>query len=95
MDITTEDNIFVYKLFDQRSVFSFFIAGMPYQSSNISSSVFYGSIFSEFLPMTWFTLRLTDFVLKASQWCTKMIRPGGGKIDKKCQTDKKNIYIKL
>lgn len=88
MDITTEDNVFVDKLFDQRSMFSFFIAGMPYQSSNISSSVFYGSVFSEFLPMTWFTLRLTDFVPKSSQRCTKMIRPGGGKIDKKGHIDK-------
>ena len=57
--------MFVYKLFDRRGTFPVFIVCMPYLSTNIPSSVFYGSIFSEFLEIAPCTLRLTDFVPKA------------------------------
>ena len=40
MDITSKDNIFVYKLFDKRDKFPFFILRMPYLSSNIPSLIF-------------------------------------------------------
>ena len=49
LDITIEDNLFVFKLFDKRDKFPFFIVRMPFFWSNIPSSIFYGSIFSEFL----------------------------------------------
>ena len=49
LDITIEKNIFVYKLFDKNDKPPFFIVRMPYLSSSIPSSIFYGSIFSEFL----------------------------------------------
>ena len=49
LDMAVEDNIFVYKLFDKKDKFPFFIVRMPYLSSNIPSSIFYGSIVSEFL----------------------------------------------
>ena len=39
LDITAEENIFVYKLFEK---FPFFIVRMSYLSSNISSSILYG-----------------------------------------------------
>ena len=48
LDITSEDNIFAYRVFDKRYKFFFFIVHILYSLSNISSSIFYGSIFSEF-----------------------------------------------
>ena len=42
--ITTEDSSFVYKLFDKKDNFHFFIVHMPYLSSNIPPSIFYGPI---------------------------------------------------
>ena len=51
LDIRIEDNRFVYKFFDKRDKLPFFVIGMSYLSSNIPSSIFYGSIFSEFLQI--------------------------------------------
>ena len=79
MGKTIKDNEFVYKLFDKRDKFPFFIVRMPYLSSNIPSSLFYGSIFSDFLRIVRCTLRLTDFVLKASQVYARVITKGGNK----------------
>ena len=45
---TIEANIFVCKLFNKGDSCPFFIVRMPYLSSNIPSSIFHGSIFSEF-----------------------------------------------
>ena len=73
LDIIIGDNIFVYKLFAKRNKFHFFIVRMPYLSSNIPSSIFYDSIFSEFLQIVRCTRRLTDFVPKASHSYARMI----------------------
>ena len=45
----------------------------------ISSSIFHSSIFSEFLQIARCTLRMTNFVPKASQLYTRMITQGGNK----------------
>ena len=45
---TIEANIFVCKLFNKGDSCPFLIVRMPYLSSNIPSSIFHGSIFSEF-----------------------------------------------
>ena len=74
-----EGNIFLYKLFDIRDKFPFFIVRVPYLSSNIPSSIFYGSMFSEFLRIAQCTFRLTDFVAKASQLHARMVTQGGNK----------------
>ena len=50
-------------------LYLYFIVHMPYLSSNIATTVFYGSMFSEFLRIAQCTLKLTDFVPKASQFC--------------------------
>ena len=47
--LTIEYNIFLYKVFDNRDKFSFFIVRIPYLPNNIPSLIFYGSIFSECL----------------------------------------------
>ena len=62
LDITIEDNKLVYKLFDKRDKCFFFVICMLCLSSNIPSSKFYGSVFSEFLGMARRTLRLTGCV---------------------------------
>ena len=49
LDIKAEDSVFVYKPLDKGDKFSLFIVRMPYFSSNIPSTIFSGSIFSELL----------------------------------------------
>ena len=68
LNITIDDDIFIYMLFDKRDKFPFFIVRMPYLSSNIPSPIFYVLIFPEFLRIARCTLRLTDFVPKASEF---------------------------
>ena len=75
LDITNEDNMFLCKLFGKRDKFHFFIVCMLYPLSNIPS-IFYSSIFSEFLQIAWYTRRLTDFVPKASQLYTRIVTQG-------------------
>ena len=41
LDITVENNIFRYKLFDKRDAFPFFIVRMPHADSNIPSCIFF------------------------------------------------------
>ena len=61
LDIKIEDGLFIYKLFDKRDAFPFFIVRMPHLQSNIPSTIFYGSIFSEFLRIARCTLKLQHF----------------------------------
>ena len=80
LDITIENDIFLYKLFDKKDEFSFFIVRMPLLPSNIPSSIYYDSIFSEFLRISPFTLRVKDLVPTASQLYTKMELQGGNMV---------------
>ena len=48
LEINIRQGIFVYKLYDKRDTFPFFIVRMPDLTGNIPSSMFYGSILSEF-----------------------------------------------
>ena len=65
LDILVEENMFIYKLFDKRDTFPFSIIRMPDLTGNIPSSMYYGSIMSEFLRIARCTLLLTDFVPRA------------------------------
>ena len=56
LDIALKDGIFIYKLFDKRDAFPFFIVRMPNKSSNILSTTFYGAIMLEFLRIARNTL---------------------------------------
>ena len=67
LDITIENGIFVYKLFDKRDKFPFHIVRMPHASSNIPTTIFYGSIFSEFLRIARCSLLFQDFVPRAGE----------------------------
>ena len=77
LDINILDGIFVYKLFDKRDGFPFFIVRMPDLSGNIPSHVFYGSIMSEFLRIARCTLLYSDFLSSAISLFKRMINQGG------------------
>ena len=77
LDITIDEGVFIYKFFDKRDAFPFFIVRMPHLSSNIPSSIFYGSVFSEFLRIARCSLLLDDFVNKASSLYQRMVSQGG------------------
>ena len=48
LDITIKDNIVIYKLFDKKDKFLFFIVRLPHVFTNVPSSTFYGSFYSKF-----------------------------------------------
>ena len=79
LDISIANGIFVYKLFDKRDGFPFFIVRMPDLSGNIPSHVFYGSVMSEFLRISRCTLLYSDFLSSAISLFKRMINQGGSK----------------
>ena len=48
LSIKIEDRRFIYKLYDKRDDFPFFIVRMPHMSSNIPQSIFYSALVGEF-----------------------------------------------
>ena len=77
LEIDVKNKIFVYKLFDKRESFPFFIVRMPDLSGNIPSHVFYGSIMSEFLRIARCTLLYSDFLPSAVNLFKRMVSQGG------------------
>ena len=77
LDITILDGCFIYKLFDKRDNFPFFIVRMPDLSGNIPSYVFYGSVMSEFLRIARSTLLYRDFLPVAVNLYKRMLNQGG------------------
>ena len=77
LDINIENGKFVYKLFDKRNNFSFFIVRMPDYTGNIPSHVFYGSIMSEFLRIARSTMLYEDFLPVANKLFNRMKNQGG------------------
>ena len=76
IDITVQDDLFVYKLFDKRDNFPFFIVRMPDLSGNIPSHVFYGSVMSEILRIARATLLYKDFLVKSKELFNQMLNQG-------------------
>ena len=79
LEINVCDGIFVYKLYDKRDGFPFFIVRMPDLNGNIPSHVFYGSVMSEFLRIGRCTLLYSDFLKSASGLFKRMTNQGGSK----------------
>ena len=77
IDITIADGIFVYKLFDKRDGFPFFIVRMPDLSEKIPSHVFYGSVMCEFLRIARSTLLYKDFLYAIISLYEMMLNQGG------------------
>ena len=80
LEITISDGIFLYKLFDKRDNFPFFIVRMPDLNGNIPSHIFYGSVMSEILRIARSTLLYADFLPVASSLLTRMTNQGGSKV---------------
>jgi hypothetical protein len=80
LEVDVRDGIFIYKLFDKRNNFPFFIVRMPDLSGNIPSHVFYGSVMSEFLRIARSTLLYSDFLPVASSLLRRMSNQGGSKV---------------
>ena len=76
LDITVENNIFRYKLFDKRDAFPFSIVRMPHADSNIPSCIFYSSIFSEILRIARSTLLFEDLAPRISELFSRMRKQG-------------------
>ena len=76
LDITIKDDIFVYKLFDKRDAFPFYIVRMPYSSSNIPETVFYSAMVGEFLRIAHSTLLYEDFLPKATELVRRLNNQG-------------------
>ena len=86
LEIDIRQGIFVYKLYDKRDAFPFFIVRMPDLTGNIPSSMFYGSILSEFLRIARTTLYINEFSHRASELVSRMCNQGG---------KRENIYRQL
>ena len=80
LDVTIVDAIFVYKLFDKRDDFPFFIVRMPDLGGNIPNHVFYGAIMSEFLRIARCSLLYKDFLKSAIALFNRMVNQGGSEI---------------
>ena len=76
LDITIIDGTFVYKLYDKRDAFPFFIVRMPDLSGNIPEKIFYSAIGSEMLRIARATLRYEHFKDKAIALKTRMLQQG-------------------
>ena len=77
LDISIKDGIFVYKLFDKRDAFPFFIVRMPYLCSNIPTFIFYGTFKSEVLRIAKNTLKYGDFKPRIVSLFIRMVNQGG------------------
>ena len=80
LEINIVDAIFVYKLFDKRDDFPFFIVRMPDLGGNIPNHVFYGAIMSEFLRIARCSLLYKDFLKSAIALFNRMVNQGGSEI---------------
>ena len=77
LDISVENKMFVYKLFDKRDAFPFSIVRMPHFSSNIPSFIFYGAFKAEVLRVAKNTMRYCDFIPPLKALLQRMINQGG------------------
>ena len=76
LDITIKDGGFVYKLFDKRVVFPFFIVRMPYIYSNIPKSIFYSALVGAFLRIARSSLLYKDLNETAMELLNRMKEQG-------------------
>ena len=71
-----KDGVFVYKLFDKRHAFPFFIVRMAYIESNIPKSIFYSALVGRFLRITRSSLLCKGFNEKALELLIRMKAQG-------------------
>ena len=76
VDVTVENRMFVYKLYDKRDDFPFSIVRMPHMSSNIPKTIFYSALVGEYLRIGRSTLKIEHFIPKADELLKRMISQG-------------------
>jgi len=76
LDITIKEGKFIYKLYDKRDTFPFFIVRMPHIDSNIPYSIFYSALVGEILRIARSTLLLEDFLPGAKCLLSRMRTQG-------------------
>lgn len=64
--------MFVFKLFDKRNDFSFFLVRMPYINSNIPKLVFYSTLVGELLIIGRISLLYKDFDEKLKEMLNRI-----------------------
>ena len=92
LDINIVNGQFIYKLYDKRDAFPFFIVRMPYVNSNIPEKIFYSALVGEMLRIARSTLRFSDFLPKACDLVSRMSKQGAQKT--KCRSSLKKIINK-
>ena len=76
LDIKISGDEFIYKLYDKRDEFPFFVVHMPDRRSNIPSYIFYGAIRSEIIRIARSTLLLDDLVPRMGVFLKRMLNQG-------------------
>ena len=76
LDIMVKDGVFIYKLFDKRDAFPFFIVRMFDIYSNIPKSVFYSALVGGFLRTALSSLLYKDLHEKATELLHRMKAQG-------------------
>ena len=79
LDLTVENGKITTKLYDKRDDFHFFIVRMPNFHSNIPSSIFYGTVFSEILRIARASSSFASFSGKVREIFNRMEKQGGNK----------------
>ena len=72
LDVMGKDGVFVYKLFNTRDAFRFFMVLMPYIDSNIPKSIFYSALVGEFLRTARTSLLFKDLNEKVLELLNRM-----------------------
>ena len=72
LDIMGKDGVFVYKLFNKRDTFPFFMVLMSYIDSNIPKSMFYFALVGEFLRTARTSLLFKDLNEKVLELLNRM-----------------------
>merc|ERR1712055_637257 len=80
LDIKIDGDKFVYKFYDKRDEFPFFVVRMPDRRSNIPSYIFYGTIRSKIIRIARSILLLDDFVPRVGALFKRMINQGADKL---------------
>ena len=75
LDITEKDKVSIYKFFQKRDTFLFFMVCMLYIGSNIPKSIFYSTIVGEFFRKA-FIKNLWNCII---EWKHKELNPSGVK----------------
>ena len=100
LDIKINGGEFVYKLYDKRDEFPFFVVRMPDRGSNIQPYIFYGIIMSEIIRITRSTLLFDDVIPNMSALVIRILNQGADrwKILHQCKKNIRNhsqIFNKL